>query len=118
MFDPSQAGVGTHTITYTYTDNNGCSNSASTSIVVEGCAGIGEHNLSNVAVYPNPMNETLIIANVGKFSYEVVDAQGRLMNMGESNNQVTLDTKMYLSGMYIVRISSNNENYIFKVIKK
>ncbi len=33
-FDPSNAGVGTHVITYTYTDGNGCSNSATTSITV------------------------------------------------------------------------------------
>ena len=29
-FDPSVAGVGTHMITYDYTDGNGCSNSATT----------------------------------------------------------------------------------------
>lgn len=34
VFDPAQAGVGTHTITYTYTDVNGCVNSASFNITV------------------------------------------------------------------------------------
>ncbi len=33
-FDPSVAGVGTHTITYTYTDALNCTNSSSTSIIV------------------------------------------------------------------------------------
>jgi large repetitive protein len=33
-FDPKVAGTGTHTITYTYTDANGCSNSATTDILV------------------------------------------------------------------------------------
>jgi hypothetical protein len=33
-FDPAAAGVGTWTITYSYTDPNGCSNSASTDITV------------------------------------------------------------------------------------
>ncbi|HHB78684.1 MAG TPA: hypothetical protein ENK85_05580, partial [Saprospiraceae bacterium] len=33
-FDPASAGAGTHTITYNYTDGNGCANSATTSIVV------------------------------------------------------------------------------------
>jgi hypothetical protein len=33
-FDPSVAGAGTHAITYTYTDANGCSNSAVQNIVV------------------------------------------------------------------------------------
>jgi len=33
-FDPATAGAGTHTITYTYSDANGCENSATTDIVV------------------------------------------------------------------------------------
>ncbi|MBP6334453.1 MAG: T9SS type A sorting domain-containing protein [Bacteroidia bacterium] len=33
-FDPSDAGVGTHSITYSYTDGNGCSNAASSPITV------------------------------------------------------------------------------------
>ena len=33
-FDPSTAGAGTHTITYTYTDGNGCVNTASDDIAV------------------------------------------------------------------------------------
>ncbi|MCB9186129.1 MAG: T9SS type A sorting domain-containing protein [Flavobacteriales bacterium] len=34
MFDPNGAGQGTHTITYVYTDQNGCSNTASIDIEV------------------------------------------------------------------------------------
>jgi hypothetical protein len=34
LFNPKDAGVGSHTITYTYTDNNGCSDLAQRSIVV------------------------------------------------------------------------------------
>jgi hypothetical protein len=34
MFNPAVAGVGTHTITYTYTDGNSCVNYATTSITV------------------------------------------------------------------------------------
>ncbi|MEQ9298489.1 MAG: hypothetical protein RIF33_08000, partial [Cyclobacteriaceae bacterium] len=33
-FDPATAGVGTHTLTYTFTDTNGCTNSASDNIEV------------------------------------------------------------------------------------
>ena len=36
-FDPAAAGVGTHTITYSFTDANGCSGSASDSINVQQC---------------------------------------------------------------------------------
>ncbi|MEM9834234.1 MAG: T9SS type A sorting domain-containing protein [Bacteroidota bacterium] len=33
-FDPAEAGVGTHTITYSYTDGNSCENTATVDIVV------------------------------------------------------------------------------------
>jgi uncharacterized protein (TIGR02145 family) len=35
IFDPSAAGVGPHTITYTYTDNNNCTNSAQSILTVD-----------------------------------------------------------------------------------
>ncbi|NLM93714.1 MAG: T9SS type A sorting domain-containing protein, partial [Bacteroidales bacterium] len=35
IFDPAAAGTGIHTITYTYTDANGCTNSASADILVK-----------------------------------------------------------------------------------
>jgi hypothetical protein len=37
QFDPAMAGAGNHTVTYSFTDSNGCSNSATTTIVVEVC---------------------------------------------------------------------------------
>ena len=33
-FDPAIAGVGSHVITYTFTDTNGCENSATANVVV------------------------------------------------------------------------------------
>ena len=35
-FNPSSAGTGSHTITYTYTDANGCTNSAAQNVTVNG----------------------------------------------------------------------------------
>ena len=41
-FTPANAGLGTKTVTYSYTDANGCSNTATDDIVVDACAGINE----------------------------------------------------------------------------
>ena len=39
-FDPVTAGVGSHVITYTFTDTNGCENSATVNVVVNGLPSI------------------------------------------------------------------------------
>ena len=38
-FDPEDAGIGTHVITYSYTDNDGCPNSDTRVFTVEDCGG-------------------------------------------------------------------------------
>ncbi len=55
VFDPAAAGLGEHTITYTYTDVNFCENSATDLLTVTqftGYENIAEQ--SGVHVYPNP----------------------------------------------------------------
>ena len=54
-FDPAIAGVGTHTITYTYTDPNSCENFVSETILVDPCTGFNDiSDLSGINLYPNP----------------------------------------------------------------
>ena len=54
-FDPATAGIGAHPITYTFTDGNGCTNSATDTMYVELCNGREEEiETSPVALYPNP----------------------------------------------------------------
>ncbi|MFT6322781.1 MAG: hypothetical protein ACJAWO_000325 [Halieaceae bacterium] len=40
LFDPSVAGIGTHLITYSFTNTNGCTNDSTVSIVVTGLPGV------------------------------------------------------------------------------
>ncbi len=40
IFDPSVAGIGTHTITYTYADNNGCITSTTHTVTVHGLSSV------------------------------------------------------------------------------
>ncbi|HRY31887.1 MAG TPA: hypothetical protein P5531_02855 [Bacteroidales bacterium] len=54
-FNPLLAGIGTHTLTYTYTDIFGCSNSDQNTIDVEGLPTVGfDLNVSSVCVNATP----------------------------------------------------------------
>ncbi|NKI31951.1 malectin domain-containing carbohydrate-binding protein [Croceivirga thetidis] len=56
-FDPSVPGVGTHTITYTYTNLNGCTNSASDDVVV-----LPAQPLCSVTIEVQPVDASLCLS--------------------------------------------------------
>ncbi|MGB8715990.1 MAG: hypothetical protein WCD66_06465, partial [Rhodanobacteraceae bacterium] len=62
IFDPSVAGVGTHTITYTYVDPVGCTVTASVTIEVEGVAGLA---INPAGPFCQEGASTVLSANVG-----------------------------------------------------
>jgi hypothetical protein len=49
-FDPATAGAASHTLTYTFTDGNGCTNSSTTAQVVNALPVIGMPTLADVCV--------------------------------------------------------------------
>ena len=54
-FNPATAGVGTKTITYTYTDGNGCTNSATTNIVVNALTPVNAGTYSQLCIDATPI---------------------------------------------------------------
>lgn len=125
-FSPVGAGTGTHIISYTVTDGNGCTGSGNTPIVVSACVGISENAmLQSVVVYPNPNSGTFnVTVNNGsspELTIEVVDITGRVIHtQQESNITAGFTTQVELgdavAGTYFLRISSGNETRIEKLI--
>ena len=62
QLDPASSGPGAHTVTYSYTDANGCTNTATTVIIVEECASLNEALLIGLSVYPNPMTSSFAVS--------------------------------------------------------
>jgi hypothetical protein len=59
-FDPATAGIGQHTVTYSYTDAYGCSNSTTQTVKVQGLPiGINELPKTELRVFPNPTQNIL-----------------------------------------------------------
>lgn len=114
VFSPSLAGTGNWDITYTYEDNNGCENSATSSITVEECVGINELGLS-VTIYPNPAREQLFIKGITQGMYlEVADITGkiivsRLADPLDQTDAILVETLE--SGIYLLSIKSGNLSY-------
>lgn len=82
-FDPNVAGVGSHTITYSYTDGNGCTGTSTVLAVVIDCSGIEENLLDGVVLAPNPNDGNFQIKGLDVDSeYNIYDSRGRVILSG------------------------------------
>jgi PKD repeat protein len=110
QFNPSVAGVGTANLTYNYTDGNGCSASAQSSVTVNGCASISENQLAVVSVYPNPSTGFVTIhsGEVNLNEIRVFNAVGQLVYQlsGIQATQQDVDLRNMAKGVYTIRIQT------------
>jgi hypothetical protein len=95
-----------------------CETVVSANIIVDQCgAGVGEATI-NVSLYPNPMQGTLTIDIANAFQFELLDARGRLVQIGHGLGKTTLNTQALSAGVYSLRISVNGQQGVYKVIKE
>ncbi len=123
-FDPAIAGVGTHTISYTYSDPNSCENFATETILVDPCTGFNDiSDLSGINIYPNPttglitlsfdqnsgMTEILVLSTLNKLVYtESVNAT--------AGKRLEIDLSNLVKGIYFIKLKSEKKEEILKVI--
>ncbi len=104
IFDPSDLEPGVYTITYTFTDANGCTAEAQADIVVQTCVSIRDITLTNVAVYPNPFEQ---FVDVTWKQLPGMDAQLRIIDMtGRTLMLTTLDEQQASAGTYRLELNS------------
>ena len=118
--------IGFTDITYTYTDVNGCSNSAVASIEVVDCANLEElANGNGIICYPNPADQQFTIEflqpNGQDVQIEIINGMGQIIQNVEhssiENNKITVYTENLATGLYTVRVRSGNE-LMTKLIQK
>ncbi|TND10121.1 MAG: glycosyl hydrolase [Bacteroidetes bacterium] len=126
VFDPAAAGLGTHAITYSYTDGNNCSNTAMQNITVDICTGVipvTDPGLG-INVVPNPNNGTFQLnIHVGvtdDYRIEIINTLGQRVYLEElkgfsGNASRNLDVKQFGTGMYLVRLHSVDKELIVKM---
>lgn len=106
--------VGTHFITWVYTDASGNTWTQNQTVVVEPCLGLEDEAGSwNALVYPNPGNGifTLTLSEMPSSNAELkmVNALGQVIYTGALTAQVQQYDFSYLaSGTYYLLITSNN----------
>ncbi len=117
-FNAADAGVGTHTITYTYFDGNGCENSAMQSIGVDACASLEELNENALVLFPNPAQNTFTLESESAVELlEIVDISGKVVK-SFGKNTIVYDVNSLKRGTYFVRIQTANGTSTIQLIKE
>lgn len=122
-FDPFVAGVGTHFITYTYTDANGCQAGATDNVYVDACSGIETVAATSWSIFPNPTNGAITITTGdeldGDVIIEIYTADGKLIRSESKQRAKTLILDMTSEpvGVYVVRILVNDKVSVHRVVK-
>lgn len=129
-FDPALAGVGgPYTITYSFTDVNGCSNSSTTDVTVTLLTSVTSlNNGTEIVVYPNPANDyTVVNLNISKeetasvilydmLGKSIVISPEKELAQGQYSIEINKNNLNLSNGVYWLKIKVGNEEKHIKVI--
>lgn len=126
-FIPSEAGLGTHTITYSYTVKTGCSASATDEIEVTVCPGIEEESEDALmTVFPNPFHNILQIelhsSHKGPADVRIFDINGKMVwespvqiNPGEQHYSFSVEN--IKAGMYLLTLTNEKVQFQHPLVR-
>ncbi|MGL4597670.1 MAG: T9SS type A sorting domain-containing protein, partial [Bacteroidia bacterium] len=126
-FNPGVAGVGTHTVTYTYTDSAGCEGIVTDIIVVDPCVGIEESfGTAEMNVFPNPNTGSFMLTingNMGDIVIDVVTITGQVVYSEQASDVKTgfvkpIDMSTHANGIYYLRVTANGQQFVHRVVKQ
>ena len=125
-FDASSVGAGTYTITYTYSDVNGCVDSASQFVTVDVCSGITSNdNGTPITVVPNPNNGNFSLsfnsASGEDYVIEIHNALGQVVYTEQLSNfsgvyRKDISLEKFGKGMYTVRLRTVDSESTIRII--
>lgn len=126
IFDPATAGIGTHTITYTYDDGTGCIGVVTQQVTVYTSVGIVHNTIvSDFGLYPNPAQNTVNInfelATLSDVQLEIKNLLGKTVYTSKyktSNHSFKeqINVSTFNKGVYFVVITVSDKPYTKRLI--
>ena len=112
-----QAADGTYYVIVTV---NNCTSDKSNEI--DFARGIEKNDaFEGILIYPNPAHDNLIIENdnsIGPIDFEIMNNNGKKIYNSILNDRSIIDLTQYSSGIYYIRFSEKDSEYILKFIKR
>jgi len=118
QFNAGTAGVGNHTITYSYTDANGCSNSTTANLTVNNCyTSIAEAGAEqSLTVFPNPFTDEIQIQLEGKKNITILSVDGKVLYKKQQTS-TSVPLEFLPAGSYILRVEQGGKFYQNIIVK-
>ena len=123
IFTPN--AVGEFTITYTFTDANNCSASASQPLRVENCASLDYFGKDKITIYPNPSTGFFSIdlgtQNEDLREIAIYNAVGQLVlsekvNLAIQNSIHSVDASILGKGVYLIELRGVQNSGVSRII--
>ena len=111
-------------MTYSYTDGNGCSNTATGTITVENCTSISEYSGNVMSVFPNPSSDMITIsfdqADAATANVTLFDLSGRMVSnevLTLDGAQVILSVNQLPAGVYTLKVTMGSDVFFTKITR-
>lgn len=121
-FDPQAAGIGTHTLYYTYNGPGNCTGTDSLQVTVDLCIGTNDPAPgASLVVYPNPATDFIHISwpdAGGIHTAELYDALGnRVYQQNEfTGSDFSIPVSALAEGIYFLRIRSGDQTESRRIV--
>lgn len=75
---------------------------------------------SNIVIFPNPANDYITVKSENTIEkIKILDLNGRIVFQSDNNSETNvIDIKYFLKGIYFLKIESNENISIYKILKK
>ncbi|MBN2776416.1 MAG: T9SS type A sorting domain-containing protein, partial [Bacteroidales bacterium] len=115
LIDGAQLSTGNHNYSITVTNIHGCQNSDAITITVVPVNDIDQNIAGKISITPNPTNGIININGQNINNVSIYDNIGKLLI---STKNSSIDLSKYPSGMYFVKIATNENTSTYKVVKQ
>jgi Secretion system C-terminal sorting domain len=121
------AGYSNSTLNYSYTDEaykNGIyyyrlkQNDNDGIFTYSDIKKIAFNSFAQISIFPNPVKSSVEIklTTAANYKLELFDATGKLVLTKNINNTTNIDLSKFNNGVYIAKISTNNESDFYKIL--
>ena len=114
-FHPSISGIGSHLVTYSITDVNGCV-SSDTSFIQVTTLNLSSSHVHPFVVYPNPSNHIINIDFYEPCSIKLFSSEGKLVLLKSISGKGMLDISKLSNGVYSLEFNSASKSGKIKLI--